>query len=724
MTRRAPTRPRPATLAVAAACALALVTLPLPLPRPLPDLGPAAADATIVSGFSAAGSNPVAPGVDHAWGTVVTGYGHQHVNVVSVDPAAKELAIESALSNDRVGGLERTTAMAIRRSAEGHRVVAAINADVWGGYSSLLSHAPNGIHVEAGELVTADASSRPVFGVMKDGSVRLEAARETLTLTSPSGATWPIGRLNQAPGGALALFSPRFGPNLSTALGGVEVVLGRVGLPLTPVGSWRGTVTTMRAAGTGAAIDAGTLVLVAPADSPLLADLTTGVQVSLAASITSGWEHVQHAVSGRGFLVRGGAVSISPRPSDAPYTHPRSALGLTGDGRLLLVSVDGRQSDSRGVSLDDLAAILLGRGAVTAINLDGGSSSTLAVRRPGDVNVSIANDPSAGYEINVTNSLQVVLTVPTGPLARLTLSPSSSRLYPGQGTSFSVVAQDAAYNPVPLSSGDLAWSVEGGIGRVDAGGRFTATAAGLGAVVVSAKGVTGRAAIDVRPDTTPPAVGSPRAFAPVGVALGETIPMRVAWPAATETQSGIAGYELERSVDGGVFSPMPLPSPLATVVSLGLPRAHAYVFRVRARDRAGNVSAWAKAPAFLLAVPQESTRALTFVKGTWSKISSDAFDRLAARATKTTGAVATFTFTGTSVAWIAVRSPLRGKATVSVDGGPPVTIDLYAATSTTKLVVFSRVWGASGKHTLTISALGTSGRPRIDLDAFVVLAPA
>jgi exopolysaccharide biosynthesis protein len=60
--------------------------------------------------------------------------------------------------------------------------------------------------------------------------------------------------------------------------------------------------------------------------------------------------------------------------------HPRTAMGYTRDGRLLILAVEGRnRGHAEGASLTDLAGILLGLGAVEALNLDGGGSSCLLV---------------------------------------------------------------------------------------------------------------------------------------------------------------------------------------------------------------------------------------------------------------------------------------------------------------------------------------------------------
>jgi hypothetical protein len=57
--------------------------------------------------------------------------------------------------------------------------------------------------------------------------------------------------------------------------------------------------------------------------------------------------------------------------------HPRTAIGYTEEGDLLLLVVDGRQGASRGASLIELAEIMISLGAVEAMNLDGGGSSTM-----------------------------------------------------------------------------------------------------------------------------------------------------------------------------------------------------------------------------------------------------------------------------------------------------------------------------------------------------------
>jgi hypothetical protein len=57
--------------------------------------------------------------------------------------------------------------------------------------------------------------------------------------------------------------------------------------------------------------------------------------------------------------------------------YPRAALARTGDGRILAVAADGRAPGDAGLTLEELASFLVARGARSALNLDGGGSTSL-----------------------------------------------------------------------------------------------------------------------------------------------------------------------------------------------------------------------------------------------------------------------------------------------------------------------------------------------------------
>ena len=110
---------------------------------------------------------------------------------------------------------------------------------------------------------------------------------------------------------------------------------------------------------------------------------------------------VQMAVSGdRPVLVDGVRTVINDR-----LLHPRTAIGIDVDGnRLLLLTVDGRSSVSRGLTMVELATMMQALGAESALNFDGGGSSTMYGRNATGA-MGIINEPSDGHERNVPNGL-------------------------------------------------------------------------------------------------------------------------------------------------------------------------------------------------------------------------------------------------------------------------------------------------------------------------------
>jgi hypothetical protein len=118
------------------------------------------------------------------------------------------------------------------------------------------------------------------------------------------------------------------------------------------------------------------------------------------------------AVGGYPVLLRGGAVTADVDTAGSASfrgVNPRTAAGVAADGGLLLVTVDGRQpGHSAGATLRQTAELLRALGAVDALNLDGGGSTTMVVRGADDV-LRVANRPSdAAGERPVANALAVV----------------------------------------------------------------------------------------------------------------------------------------------------------------------------------------------------------------------------------------------------------------------------------------------------------------------------
>jgi hypothetical protein len=127
----------------------------------------------------------------------------------------------------------------------------------------------------------------------------------------------------------------------------------------------------------------------------LVRALTVGATVHLSWSF-AGWPDVTDVMGGLPLLVRGGRnIAQAPQPGQSYfyYRNPRTALGVNAgclDDRhdtvckVMLATVDGRQPRwSVGWTLRQMAALLVRRGAVRAINFDGGGSTEMWVRHLG-----------------------------------------------------------------------------------------------------------------------------------------------------------------------------------------------------------------------------------------------------------------------------------------------------------------------------------------------------
>jgi hypothetical protein len=95
--------------------------------------------------------------------------------------------------------------------------------------------------------------------------------------------------------------------------------------------------------------------------------------------------------NGQPMLVREGRIVPSSHGGPLEERHPRTGVGLTQDGSALFVTVDGRRATAVGMTLREFAIFMRALGAVWAVNLDGGASSTMVVRG------KVANSPSDPY---------------------------------------------------------------------------------------------------------------------------------------------------------------------------------------------------------------------------------------------------------------------------------------------------------------------------------------
>jgi len=97
------------------------------------------------------------------------------------------------------------------------------------------------------------------------------------------------------------------------------------------------------------------------------------------------WWKMRTAVGGGPTLIHDGQIWITSKeeqlfPGGEKEVHPRTAMGYTRDGRLIILAIEGRHPGvAGGATLEEEAHFLKDLGCYEALNLDGGGSSCLLV---------------------------------------------------------------------------------------------------------------------------------------------------------------------------------------------------------------------------------------------------------------------------------------------------------------------------------------------------------
>ncbi|MBP3943708.1 phosphodiester glycosidase family protein [Sphingobacteriaceae bacterium WQ 2009] len=110
--------------------------------------------------------------------------------------------------------------------------------------------------------------------------------------------------------------------------------------------------------------------------------------MAIVAKPTAGWSALTEplALAGGPLLMAEGKVLKQLDVDFNTTRHPRTALGITAKNTLIAVTVDGRSSQSQGLTIAQLSDLMEALGCISAINFDGGGSTTAWVQGEGVVN--------------------------------------------------------------------------------------------------------------------------------------------------------------------------------------------------------------------------------------------------------------------------------------------------------------------------------------------------
>ena len=205
-----------------------------------------------------------------------------------------------------------------------------------------------------------------------------------------------------------------------------------------------------------------------------LAKFSKGDRVTLSTECSDSQLALQEWVSGSGNIIaKDGQVFDEDRwDSSITATNPRTAIGIKSDGTVVYLVMDGRTTASKGSTLRELAEDMLSMGCTTVVNMDGGGSSTLALRMPGKEGFTILNKPSDGSLRSVCSYILFVTdTAPSGSARNLYLTQDGAYVLAGSSLTLGYAATDSAMRSVETPSSVTASASRGSV----SGGVFEST---------------------------------------------------------------------------------------------------------------------------------------------------------------------------------------------------------------------------------------------------------
>ncbi len=327
------------------------------------------------------------PGVIYSRQIEFTAHGPVVIHVISAPKPTGLYALKPVLSNNTILGREHVTSMEKRVSAEA--TVAGVNGDLF----SWTDGHPTGGLIRGGTLDSAPVDFRSTVGIDTDGLLHVERVRMAGTWQG-SGQRRILG-INELPrANRTTLYTRAWGSRTPAENAGAQAIIQpfpvtKPNIPLTGV-------VTQYVTGGNQPIPADGAVLVARGAQAgfLSAEAPVGANLTVLLTLTPPWANVLEAVGGGPVIVRDGRPifrSLEGFTTDQlAYRHPRTGVGQTADGRVLLVAVDGRQPGySTGLTNFELALTMMRLGCVTASALDAGGSTTMAfdgklLNRPSD----------------------------------------------------------------------------------------------------------------------------------------------------------------------------------------------------------------------------------------------------------------------------------------------------------------------------------------------------
>ena len=303
------------------------------------------------------------------------------INIVEMSLGVNQgLAVEPAIASETLASRNKISNIAGRDNA-----IVAIN----GGYFKPQTGVPLGTLMINKKVYTGPIYDRVAMGIFDNGFEMARVQLKANVVTNKGGLK--IDNINQPrmlsthtivytpDWGEYSPPSPKYGKQL--VISGGKLIKTSYGRSQIPKDGF---------------------VIVGPQKS--LDTIANARKFKLDIKINPEWKDVNHIISGGPYLVKNGDIYVdmtAQKLASIGGRNPRTAIGYTKDNSLIMLTADGREGASIGLTLIELANLMKELGCVNAMNLDGGGSTVMYVKG------KIVNKPAVQGGIPLSHTLSI-----------------------------------------------------------------------------------------------------------------------------------------------------------------------------------------------------------------------------------------------------------------------------------------------------------------------------
>ena len=307
------------------------------------------------------------------------------INIVEIDKSANHLLnIQPQIAGEKLNSRAQ-----IRTIVQKNNSIAAINA----GYFKPQTGVPLGALMINNEILTGPIYNRVGIGIIDDNNqTRFVMDKVTMDITiSSNKSILKADNINQPRmlSTYTIIYTPHWGKMSPMAPKYGKVAAVR-----------NGRIIAMSA--NQIAIPQDGYVISAPAK--ILDKLALERNIQYDIKLPESFKGAKHIIGAGPYLVKNGEVFVditAQKFGSITGRNPRSAIGYNENNELIIVTIDGREESSVGVTLTELAHIMKGLGCTYAMNFDGGGSSVMYV------NGKVTNSPAQKDGISISNALTI-----------------------------------------------------------------------------------------------------------------------------------------------------------------------------------------------------------------------------------------------------------------------------------------------------------------------------